>query len=208
MSDLLLEKIDLIRERMHVSYKEARQALEQAEGSVVEALVILESDRENRFAEQKAFVEQRQSEFVVLSSELIDRIKELIKQGQATVVRVLHNEQVLLELPLVAGAATVLLLPQLALIAGIAALFAKVTLQIEYPTKAECCKDECICEKECHCEETEETKCENGKIECSKDECCEETEDCKEDECCKEDDEACAKTEELCCEPVEEDKPE
>ena len=37
----MLEKIDAIRERMDVGYKEAREALEQAGGDLVEALVLI-----------------------------------------------------------------------------------------------------------------------------------------------------------------------
>lgn len=37
-----LETVDLIRERMGVGYKEAKEALDQAEGDVVAALAILE----------------------------------------------------------------------------------------------------------------------------------------------------------------------
>ena len=42
-----LEKIDLIRARLGVSYKEAREALEKADGDVVQALVNLEEQGRN-----------------------------------------------------------------------------------------------------------------------------------------------------------------
>lgn len=40
--DDLLEKVDLIRERMDVGYKEAKDSLDQANGDVVKALIMLE----------------------------------------------------------------------------------------------------------------------------------------------------------------------
>ena len=40
--EITLEKIDLLRKRANVSYKEAKQALEENEGNVVEALAYLE----------------------------------------------------------------------------------------------------------------------------------------------------------------------
>ena len=39
---ITLEQIDFLRERANVSYKEAKEALEQSEGDMVEALVMLE----------------------------------------------------------------------------------------------------------------------------------------------------------------------
>ena len=43
--DAYLEKIDLLRERTGVGYKEAKDALDRAEGSVVEALILLAEKR-------------------------------------------------------------------------------------------------------------------------------------------------------------------
>ena len=40
--DITLEKIDEIRERTGLNYKEAKDLLEEAEGDVVQALIILE----------------------------------------------------------------------------------------------------------------------------------------------------------------------
>ncbi|MGI6406227.1 MAG: DUF4342 domain-containing protein [Syntrophaceticus sp.] len=44
--DDLLEKVDLIRERMDVGYKEAKDSLDQANGDVVKALIMLEQGQE------------------------------------------------------------------------------------------------------------------------------------------------------------------
>lgn len=38
-----LEQIDLLRERAHVSYKEAKEVLESCQGNLVDAMVILEN---------------------------------------------------------------------------------------------------------------------------------------------------------------------
>lgn len=42
--EITLEKIDLLRKRANVSYKEAKKALEENEGNVVEALAYLEEN--------------------------------------------------------------------------------------------------------------------------------------------------------------------
>lgn len=49
--EITLEKIDLLRKRANVSYKEAKEALEENEGNVVEALAALEE--ENRIKPEK-----------------------------------------------------------------------------------------------------------------------------------------------------------
>ncbi len=48
---ITLEQIDFLRERANVSYKEAKEALEQTEGDMVEALVMLE--KQNKVSEKK-----------------------------------------------------------------------------------------------------------------------------------------------------------
>ena len=42
MGNITLEQIDLIMERTHVSYSEAKEALEQANGDILEALLLIE----------------------------------------------------------------------------------------------------------------------------------------------------------------------
>lgn len=44
--DDLLEKVDLIRKRMDVSYEEAKDALDEANGDLVDALIMLEQGQE------------------------------------------------------------------------------------------------------------------------------------------------------------------
>ena len=133
MDERLLEKIDLIRERLNVSYQEARLALEQSEGNVVEALVSLEQRAKEGQAKKQAERDLRREEFTVRGNELVDTVKGLVQQGNISKIRVLHKQEVLFEISLVAGVAFVLLLPNLALLAGIAMLFGQVTIQVEHP---------------------------------------------------------------------------
>ena len=41
--EITLEKIELVKDRTGVGYKEAKEALEKSEGSVVDAIVLLEN---------------------------------------------------------------------------------------------------------------------------------------------------------------------
>ncbi|MCL2547604.1 MAG: DUF4342 domain-containing protein [Symbiobacteriaceae bacterium] len=154
MDEMLLEKIDLIRERMKVSYLEARQALEQTDGNVVEALVLLEKGSTESKAAKQAEQDQKFDEFVVKGNDLVAKVNELFRQGNITRIKILHEDNVLFEVPLTAGAAAVLLLPQLALLTGIAVLFARVTVQIEKPVPAGA-----DCECDCGCSEEKPADC-------------------------------------------------
>ena len=177
MDDMLLEKIDLLRERMHVSYKDARQALEEADGSVVEALVLLENQSREKFEQRISEQETRRSEVIVKGSELVAQVKALIKQGNITTLRVLHKDELLFELPFNAGVIGVLLLPQLAMLAGIAVLFAQVTIQIEQPIGS-ATETSCTCECECGCQDDEA-------CDCAKEEACACSETKEEAPCCE-----------------------
>ncbi|MCR5664058.1 MAG: DUF4342 domain-containing protein [Oscillospiraceae bacterium] len=83
--EITLEKIDAVRERTGASYAEAKEALEKADGSVVDAIVSLE---------------KRSS---VKTDEILEKIKALVKEGNVNKIRVKRGEQVLLTIPVNVG---------------------------------------------------------------------------------------------------------
>ncbi len=115
-----IEKIDMVRERMNVTYEEAKGALEAANWDVVEALITLERD-------EKA----RREEIFVRGNELVEKIKEIVRKGNINRLRVKQDDQVLVEIPVTAGVVGALLAPQLAIIGAVAALVSKCTVEIE-----------------------------------------------------------------------------
>jgi hypothetical protein len=117
--DISLEKIDIIRERTGISYKEAKQILEETGGDVLEALIRLE-EREKSWTE----------EISVKGSELISKIKEIVHAGNVTNIRIKHNDRVLVDIPVTAGAIGAILVPELAVIGTIAGIVTKCTLEI------------------------------------------------------------------------------
>jgi len=117
--DITLEKIDTIRSRTGASYQKAKEALEHSNGDVVDALIYLEN-------QEKTWKE----EITVKSSELISKIKQLVHQGNITKIRVRQGDKVLVDIPVTAGAIGVLLAPQISILAVIAALVTKCTLEI------------------------------------------------------------------------------
>ena len=73
MTDEYLYKIDIIRERLGIGYKEAKKALDSAEGDVVQAIVSLEEhdgDFENRIRDRR--------------DRLVSQIRSIFKKGNVT----------------------------------------------------------------------------------------------------------------------------
>lgn len=121
MSDLdSLGKIDLLRERMDVSYETAKHALEDQNGNVVDALIYLERGQKNR-----------RGQFFVRGNELAGRIKELVKKANVTKIRVKQDDKLLLELPVSAGVVGAVVAPELAVLGAVAALASRCTLEVE-----------------------------------------------------------------------------
>jgi len=123
-----LEKIDLIRERLGVSYREAKEALDAAGGDVVQALINLEGQDKKWDAklDEKA-------------RELGEYIKEIINKGNVTKIRLKKGDKVIFEIPATIGAlgvGGVLLSPFLAVVGvvgTVAALVNNYKLEIVRP---------------------------------------------------------------------------
>ena len=73
--------------------------------------------------------------FTVSGSQLVEKVKQLIKEGNIRRVRLLHGERVVLEIPLTIGAPAaamgILMAPVLAALAAFAALVTECTIEIE-----------------------------------------------------------------------------
>lgn len=122
--DVTLEKIDIIRERTGVSTRKAREALERAGGDVVEALILLE---EEQAAEQGTWQERIQGR----GQEWLERLRQMIREGNVTRVIVRHDDQTLLEIPVTAGVIGALLMPTLAAVGVVAAMVTGSTIVVE-----------------------------------------------------------------------------
>lgn len=73
--------------------------------------------------------------FTVSGSNLVEKVKELVRQGNIRRVRLIHEEKTLIDIPLSVGApaaaVVVLAAPLLAALATIAALVKECTIEIE-----------------------------------------------------------------------------
>ncbi|MBC7324362.1 MAG: DUF4342 domain-containing protein [Moorella sp. (in: Bacteria)] len=122
-----LEKIDQLRERLGLSYREAKEALERAGGDVLEALVQYEESTR----------EGVQKELASWSGKLVERIRSILRQGNVTRIKVKKDGKTVAEIPATVGALGVLGIlasSELAILAGlstVAALFNRYTLEVE-----------------------------------------------------------------------------
>ncbi len=73
--------------------------------------------------------------FTVSGGQLVDKVKQLIQEGNVRRVRLIHKERTIFEIPLTIGApaaaAVVLAAPVLAAIGAFAALVTECTIEVE-----------------------------------------------------------------------------
>lgn len=120
-----LEAIDLLRERMNVSYEEARSALEATNWNEIEALILLEKE-----AQQSGNI------FAAKGADWLEKVKDVIHQGNVTRIRVKQGERVLAEFPVTAGVVGALIAPYLTLIGGVVALAGRCQIEVERSDQA------------------------------------------------------------------------
>ena len=76
--EITLEKIELVKDRTGVSYKEAKDALEAAEGSVVDAIIAIEET-----------VDEKPSKKVnVAANDTVEKIKDMVKKGNISKITI------------------------------------------------------------------------------------------------------------------------
>jgi hypothetical protein len=73
--------------------------------------------------------------FTVAGGQVIDKVKQLIREGNVRRVRLLHNDRTIIEIPLTLGAPaaaiTIMAAPLLAAIGAFAALASECTIEVE-----------------------------------------------------------------------------
>ena len=78
--------------------------------------------------------------FTVSGSQLVDKVKQLIREGNIRRVRVLHEGRIVLEVPLSIGAPAaaigILVAPVLAALGAFAALVTECTIEVEKVEKS------------------------------------------------------------------------
>lgn len=123
MSEITLEKIDIIRVRTGVSYTDAKEALEECDGNVVDALIFIENKKKNNI----------KNDLYTTKDELMSWMKEVIKKGNVTRIRIKKDDKQIVDIPVNAGVAAGLIAfvwPPLIAIGVLTAVFTKITIEI------------------------------------------------------------------------------
>ena len=110
--EITLEKIELVKDRTGVSYREAKEALEATEGNVVDAIIKIE-DEINVSAGKK---------FSDNGSMVIEKIKYYIRKGNVSRITIKKDSETVLNIPVTVGVVGTALAPWLTVIGSIVAL--------------------------------------------------------------------------------------
>jgi hypothetical protein len=126
MEEITLEKIDIIKERTGVSYTDAKEALEECDGNVVNALIYIE-------AKQSKASKFNMEEMYTTKDEFMAWVKDVLRKGNVTRVKIKKDETVVVDIPVNAGIAAgifALIYPALIGIGVLTAVLTKVTIEI------------------------------------------------------------------------------
>ncbi|GCD09083.1 DUF4342 domain-containing protein [Clostridium tagluense] len=126
MSEITLEKIDIIKERTGVSYTEAKEALEECDSDVVNALIYIE-------AKQKRNSKFNMEEMYSTKDEFVVAIKDIVRKGNVSRIKVKKDENVVMDIPVNAGIAAGLVglfNPFIIGLGLLTAVLTKVTIEI------------------------------------------------------------------------------
>jgi hypothetical protein len=110
--DITLEKVELVKDRTGVSYKEAKAALEETDGSVVDAIIKLEEELN----------ETAKSKIGEYAKGVSEKIKTAVEKGNVSKIIIKKDDEVFLNLPVTVGIVGAILAP-LGVVAGAIATF-------------------------------------------------------------------------------------
>ena len=119
--EITLEKIELVKDRTGVTYAEAKQALEENDGSVVDAIIDIE-ETVNAGKKERSFGDRGQA--------LFKKLKELVKKGNVAKIQVKREDDIILNVPLNAGILGIAIAPLASVVAVVAAFGFKCSIEV------------------------------------------------------------------------------
>lgn len=88
MEEITLEKIDLLRERTGIGYAEAKKILEMHNGSIVDALIYFESDKNGIYENVEKY-----------GQNLKNTVKSMIEMGNTNRLKVKQDNHTVIDVP-------------------------------------------------------------------------------------------------------------
>ena len=119
--EITLEKIELVKDRTGVTYAEAKAALEEADGSVVDAIIAIE-ETVNAGEKKKGFGKKVEA--------LFDSLEELVKKGNVAKIQVKRDDETILNVPVNAGIVGIVIAPIASVVAVVAAFGFRCTIEV------------------------------------------------------------------------------
>ena len=118
--EITLEKIELVKDRTGVSYKEAKEALEAADGSVVDAIIAIEETVDVKKSNKAGEV----------ANETMEKIKELVRKGNISKISVKKDDETIVNIPVNVGIVGTIVAPWGVIAAAIAAFGFKCKIEL------------------------------------------------------------------------------
>ncbi len=118
--EITLEKIELVKDRTGVTYKEAKEALESADGNVVDAIIAIEET-----------IDQKSTKKLGGSGEaLVAKMKEVVKKGNVSKILVTRDGETLVNIPLNVGVLGTVIAPWGMIVSIVAAFGFKCKIEL------------------------------------------------------------------------------
>ena len=138
-NEITIEKIDTVIQRVpNVTYAEAKQALLEHNGDVIESIIALESNSstiDNNISKKtkqaKKVVEDMFSKDSEDFKEMKNQARELLKKSSVIRIIIDRNNKVIMNIPLTVGVVGVALLPIYTLVGLSAAVIGKCRIKIQ-----------------------------------------------------------------------------
>jgi hypothetical protein len=118
--EITLEKIELVKDRTGVSYKDAKEALASADGNVVDAIIAIEESINMSGA----------AKVIGKSTDIIDVIKDYVRKGNVTKIVISKDEDVLLNMPVNATIIGTLIAPWAAIVGTVVCFGFKYKIEL------------------------------------------------------------------------------
>ena len=118
--EITLEKIEIVKDRTGSTYAEAKEALEAAEGSVVDAIIAIEG----KMNEEHDKVDGGS----LKDSPIFAKMKEIVDKGNVSRILITRNEKTIVNFPVTAGVIGAVLVPWGAILGIVAALGAQCSI--------------------------------------------------------------------------------
>ncbi|RDY23956.1 DUF4342 domain-containing protein [Romboutsia maritimum] len=130
INKITIEDVDAVFERIpSATYSEAKQALLECDGDVVEAIILLE--KKNNTSKVKQAKKTMEDVFSKDGEEVKQQLKDLIKKSSVIRIIVEKNDKIVMNIPLTVGVIGLALGPLVTLVGLSAAVIGKYRIKVQ-----------------------------------------------------------------------------